>query len=140
MNRNTLLTVGVLALVAYFVFRKKPDAKEKGQAPNGSNTGSPVEGLDKGTVAQTTASLKLKGIRPPKRKLLYAEQIKVVKDPVVIAPLNTIPSVYDRGVGQAIPLQSHYNMSGVCSENIESACKCASKNKEKYTFDIPSFL
>ena len=79
-----------------------------------------------------------------KKTPVLIEDIKVpVKEPIFIAPINVIPSVYDRGVGQPIAFaangrqESFYNMSGYCSENVQNACRCSSEKKGKYTLDIP---
>lgn len=147
MNRNTILTIAAIGLVAYFLLRKKnTGAKEIGQAPDGANEGTKIEGLDKGTAAQTTATLKAAGVKAPRKRLIFTEDIKVpVKEPITIAATNLVPNIYDRGIGAPLPVNANgnegfYNLSGVCSENIQSACKCADRPKENYKLDIPSFL
>lgn len=146
MNKNTLLTVAGLGLLAYFLLRrKKVVAKEIGQSQNTPPSTKIVEGLDKGTVARTTRSLRAEGVRVPKRKLIKVDDIVVPKKaPIYISPANLIPDVYDRGVGKPIDnvnfdseSNSFYNVSGVCSENMQRACKCASERTGKYQLDIP---
>lgn len=144
MNRNTLLTIAGLGVLAYLIFGRKPKAKEIGQAPD-VNTGTKIiEGIDGGTAAETTATLRAKGVRVPKRKLVMVEEIKVpVKEPIRIAAANVIPNVYDRGINEPLDFvsangQSFYNMSGRCTENIQKACGCVTKeNKDKYYFEVP---
>lgn len=147
MNRNTLLTIAGLGVLAYFLLRKKKtDAKELGQAPETPTTNKIIEGVDAGTKAKTTATLRAQGVRVPKKRLVLVEDIKVpVKEPIFISPANVIPNVYDRGVGEPTMSASgadygYYNMSGICSENVQSACRCAEKSKVDYKLDIPSFL
>lgn len=144
MNRNTLLTLVALGLVTYFIFRKKNDAKEIGQSPEREDSNKVVKGVDAGTKAETTATLKAKGIKPPKKRRVLVEDIKVPKEPVLIPASNLIPNVYSRGINQPIPLEvsangdRYFNMSGTCSQNIESACKCTAKTKNRYKLDIPN--
>ena len=143
MNRNTLLTLAVLGVAAYFLLRKKPQAKEIGQAPSVDTGNKTVEGVDKGTKAETTATLKAKGVKVPKRKLLLVDEIKVpVKEPIYVSPVNLVPNIYDRGVGQPLMAsgEAYYNMSGVCTEDIQKACKCQENKSKDYKLEIPSFL
>jgi hypothetical protein len=79
-----------------------------------------------------------------KKSPVLIEDIRVpVKEPIYIAPINAIPNVYDRGVGQPLTMaangrqESFYNMSGYCSENVQNACKCSAGRTGKYTLDIP---
>lgn len=72
------------------------------------------------------------------------EEIKVpIKEPIRIAAANVIPNVYDRGINEPLDFvsangQGFYNMSGVCTENIQKACGCVTKeNKDKYYFEVP---
>ena len=147
MNRNTLITIAAIGIVAYLLLRKKnTPAKEIGQAPDEAKGGSKVEGLDAGTKAQTTATLKAAGVRVPKKRVIFTEDIKVpAKEPISIPAINLIPNVYDRGIGMEMPVnadggQGYYNMSGFCSENMQNACRCADKVKDDNKLDIPSFL
>jgi hypothetical protein len=144
MNRNTLLTIAVLGVVAYFVFRKPKEAKEIGQSPEDAGSKKVVKGVDAGTKADTTATLKARGIKPPKKRRVLVADIKVPKNPVIIPATNLIPSVYGRGIGQPMPTyvsangQGFFNRSGYCSENIENACKCLTTDKQKFKLDIPN--
>lgn len=144
MNRNTLLTLAVLGAVAYVVFRKPKEAKEIGQSPEDAGTKKKIEGVDVGTKAQTTATLKAQGLKIPKKRRVLVEDIRVPKQPVIIPALNKIPTVYGRGINEPLPVElsangeRYYNMSGTCSENIQSACKCTAKTKDRYKLDIPN--
>lgn len=143
MNRNTLITIAVLGLAAYFLFRKKPQAKEIGKAPDVNTGNKTIEGVDKGTKAETTATFRAKGVRVPKPRLLMVDEIKVpVKEPIYVSPVNLVPNIYDRGVGQPLMAkgEAFYNMSGTCSEDIQKACKCQENKSKDYKLEIPSFL
>lgn len=143
MNRKTVFTIAALGILAYWLLRKKPQAKEIGQAPDVKTGDKTIEGVDKGTVAQTTATLKAMGVTVPKKVLLQVEDIKVpVKDPIYVSPVNLAPNIYDRGVGQPLMATSEafYNMSGVCTEDIQKACNCQKDKSTEYKLDIPSFL
>lgn len=149
MNRNNLITVAALGLLAYFLLRKKKQpAKELGQAPDAKtsaqNNAPVIAGVDAGTTAQTTATLKAQGFRLPKKRLIeVADLQKPAKRPIFIAPQNVIPDVYDRGVGKPVMEyagsgERYYNMSGTCSENVQNACRCAEKSTTQYKLDIPT--
>lgn len=144
MNKNTLLTLAALGLIGYFILRKKKEAKEVGQSTEENTSGKVVNGVDAGTKAETTATLKAKGVKMPKKRRVLVEDIKVPKEPVIIPATNLIPSVYGRGIGQPLPTyvsangDSFFNRSGYCSENMENACKCLTKDKQKFKLDIPN--
>ena len=166
MKTNTIIGLGALALIAYYVFRKKPvlnvekapatpPASATPVAPPAnvpSLTPSPavklVKGIDDGIItdekrilAEEEAKMRL---ARKKARIIMPEDIKVPSvEPIMISPINLIPDVYDRGVGKQprmnIPAsgESYYNMSGVCTENIQNTCKCASQKRNRYKTDIP---
>jgi len=143
MNRNTLLAIAAVGVLAYLLTRKKRQAKEIGQSPDVKTGNKTIEGVDKGTVAKTTATLKAKGVSVPKKTLIYMEDIKVpAKEPIYISPVNLVPSIYNREIG--LPListgESFYNMSGYCSEDIQKACRCQGNKITEYKLEIPSIL
>lgn len=137
MKTRTIVGIGAIALLAYLLLRKKKgvnlsDIKVDKNAPAPA---TPTASL---TVVKSDAPVNLK------KSPVLIEDIKVpVKDPVYIAPINAIPNVYDRGVGQPLSIaangrqESFYNMSGYCSENVQNACRCTAERTGKYTLDIP---
>jgi len=138
MKTRTIVGLGAIALLAYYILRKKKkdvvlsDIKVDSTAPAPATPSASV------SVSKSSSAVNLK------KSPVLIEDIKVpVKEPIFIAPINAIPSVYDRGVGQPIAfsangkVESFYNMSGYCSENVQNACKCSSEKKGKYTLDIP---
>jgi hypothetical protein len=137
MKTRTLVGIGVIALLAYLLLRKKKgvnlsDIKVDKNAPAPP---TPTASL---TVVKGDAPVNLK------KSPVLIEDIRVpVKEPIYIAPINAIPNVYDRGVGQPLSIaangrqESFYNMSGYCSENVQNACKCSAGKTGKYTLDIP---
>jgi hypothetical protein len=137
MKTRTIVGIGVIALLAYLLLRKKKgvnlsDIKVDKNAPAPP---TPTASL---TVVKGDAPVNLK------KSPVLIEDIRVpVKEPIYIAPINAIPNVYDRGVGQPLSIaangrqESFYNMSGYCSENVQNACKCSAGKTGKYTLDIP---
>lgn len=137
MKTRTLVGIGAIALLAYLLLRKKKgvnlsDIKVDKDAPAPA---TPTASL---TVVKSDAPVNLK------KSPVLIEDIRVpVKEPIYIAPINAIPNVYDRGVGQPLTIaangrqESYYNMSGYCSENVQNACKCTAGRTGKYTLDIP---
>jgi len=137
MKTRTIVGIGAIALLAYLLLKKKKgvnlsDIKVDKNAP------APLTPTASLTVVKGDAPVNLK------KSPVLIEDIRVpVKEPIYIAPINAIPNVYDRGVGQPLTVaangrqESYYNMSGYCSENVQNACKCSSEKKGKYTLDIP---
>ena len=137
MKTRTLVGLGAIALLAYLLLRKKKgvelsDIKVDKNAPAPSTPTAAV------SVSKSDAPVNLK------KSPVLIEDIRVpVKDPIYIAPINAIPSVYDRGVGQPLTIaangnkEAYYNMSGYCSENVQNACKCTQERTGKYKLDIP---
>jgi hypothetical protein len=137
MKTRTIVGIGAIALLAYLLLRKKKgvnlsDIKVDKNAPAPP---TPTASL---TVVKGDAPVNLK------KSPVLIEDIRVpVKEPIYIAPINAIPNVYDRGVGQPLSIaangrqESFYNMSGYCSENVQNACRCSAGRTGKYTLDIP---
>lgn len=138
MKTRTIVGLGAIALLAYYLLRKKKkdvvlsDIKVSSPAPAPATPNVSVSVSDGSTAVNL------------KKSPVLIEDIRVpVKQPIFIAPINAIPSVYDRGVGQPIAFaangndDSYYNMSGYCSEDLQKACRCSSEKKGKYTLDIP---
>ena len=156
MKTNTIIGLGALALIAYYVFRKRP-VLNVGKAPatppasvpsaTPSASGKIVKGIDDGTITAEKRALAEEAVKQraarKKARLIMPEDIKVpAVEPITISPVNLIPNVYDRGVGQptmnvAANGQSFYNMSGICTEDIQNTCKCASKKRNGFKADIP---
>lgn len=139
MNNKTLLSVAAIGLVAYFVYRS---TKSTNKMFN-SNGFKSVDGLDKGTVSNTTASLLAEGLVPQRTQLLMVEDIKVpVREPLFIKPTNSIPNVYDRGVGSApagytTNTSEFYDFLGTANYSMKYCKNCKSAQPK---LDIPSFL
>jgi hypothetical protein len=137
MKTRTIVGLGAVALLAYLLLRKKKgvqlsDIKVDKNAPAPSTPTASV------TVVKSDAPVNLKS------SPVLIEDIKVpVKRPIYIPAINSIPNVYDRGVGQPLDMaanaskESFYNMSGYCSENLQNACRCSAARTGKYTLDIP---
>ena len=137
MKTRTIVGIGAIALLAYLLLKKKKgvnlsDIKVDKNAP------APLTPTASLTVVKGDAPVNLK------KSPVLIEDIRVpVKEPIYIAPINAIPNVYDRGVGQPLSIaangrqESFYNMSGYCSENVQNACKCSAGKTGKYTLDIP---
>lgn len=137
MKTRTIVGIGAIALLAYLLLKKKKgvnlsDIKVDKNAP------APLTPTASLTVVKGDAPVNLK------KSPVLIEDIRVpVKEPIYIAPINAIPNVYDRGVGQPLTVaangrqESYYNMSGYCSENVQNACKCSAGKTGKYTLDIP---
>ena len=131
MKTKDILLLGGVALLAYLLLRRRK---------------RPVMASDiKTTVSAPTpapsAAAAFNDVL--KKNPVVVEDIVVpVKKPIVIPATNLIPNIYDRGVGQPVALgaggERYYNMSGICSESVASACKCTVETKESYKLDIPT--
>lgn len=149
-TRNILLLAGVGYLAwLYFRNKKKPlKAEDLSAGKNGSpapllkGNGAPqAPAMPTVKQALTVDDLSKKVAQDlPVKNLVTPEILKpTFKKPIDIPATNLIPSVYDRGVGQPLPMNDQYyaSFAGVCSENMESACKCVAGKKEKYQLDLP---
>lgn len=151
-TRNILLFAGLGLLAWYFLKNKKiPLMAEDLSAGSGGSAAptlkgngapEPVAQLNAGLKQPLTVddlSKKVTPVIPAKDLVLPVLEKPALREPVEIAPVNLMPNAYDRGVNQPLPLNDQYyaSFAGVCSENMESACKCTSQRKEKYMLDIP---
>jgi len=159
MKTANLVGLGALALAAYLLYKnmakEKPKAKEA-KAPEqeasmagyGYATGVPqdkrvtVQDLSYRPGLNTSWRLRVqKARRRPK-----------VKAPIYINPLNAIPNVYDRGVGAEVvgmsqvirePYmnadgeQMYASFGGLCSKDLQRACRCVVDKPEQYRLEIP---
>jgi len=151
MNTKTLLGIGGVAILAYYLFRNKKNVEVSDLQKEPANViPAVVKNLNNQVLVSdlSSNSQARTGIGGPikvRRSRLILDQIKVpVKAPIEINPINLIPNVYDRGVGQEINLaasgeiQGFYeNMAGTCTEQIQNACKCSRDYKPRYGLDIP---
>lgn len=126
--------IGVLAIagLAYYLFRKKQPAKEIGQVADTKTNPIPDAVKQIGNILMPTKAVTVEDIKVP------------VKQPLYVQPANAIPDLYDRGVGLPVASlsangqNSYYNTSGICSEDIQKACKCQSNSTSKFKADIPT--
>jgi hypothetical protein len=149
MNNKTLVGIGVVALLAYYLFRKKDKKVVKKEDLQASkNSPAPI-------LANLKRQLTIDDIKTPstgnsgsggvvqiRRPRVVLEDIKVgAKEPIVIGATNLVPNIYDRGVGKTLSLSGedgfYINMSGTCTENIQMACKCSEREKPAYKLDVP---
>lgn len=150
MNTKTILGVGAVAVLAYLLLRNKKKVEVSDLQKEPVNVIPPVIRNLKNQVLVSDLSSKqgASGIGGPvtvKRSRLILDQVKVpVKAPVIINPTNSIPNIYDRGVGREINLSAsgeisgfYDNMAGTCTDQIQNACKCTQENKPRYSLDIP---
>jgi hypothetical protein len=123
-NSQILGIVGAVAIITYFVYRKK---------------GLKVQDL-KGVKDSPTPKQPLVGIEISEIKkknfteLQFTGGRQNIKSDLIIKPRNLIPNVYDRGIGDEVNFLG--NMTGVATLNIDKACKCAD-TKERLPLDLP---
>lgn len=148
MSNNTWLWVGAGALAAYWLFwnKKNPALATATSNTTPSNLGT----LPK---AKRMVELRLDNFQNPiVRKVVNVPEPRIIdeidrpdlKEPIYANPINLIPNVYDRGVGQPIyPSQITafaHNMNGDCTTGVYKACRCAIQEKPIYKLDIPELL
>jgi hypothetical protein len=149
-TRNILLLAGVGYLAwLYFRNKKKPlKAEDLSAGKNGSpapllkGNGAPEAPTSpalKQPITVDDLSMKVTPVFDVQPMAMPILEKPALREPIVMPATNLIPNTYDRGVGQPLPMNDQYyaSFAGVCSENIESACKCAGQRKEKYKLDIP---
>ncbi len=148
-SRDILLLAGV-GLLAWWLLRdkKKPLMKEDLSAGKGGSDAPPFKGaqdkkapnpyrLRKNPISVDDLSKKQPVFVTPKLDVMPDVLKPELKEPISIPAANLIPNVYDRGVNQPLPDQYYASFAGVCSEDIQSACKCTSTKSEKYQIDLP---
>lgn len=149
-TRDILIIAGLGYLAWYLLKGKKPLMKEdlsagKGGSPSptikgsGAPTPPPVMGGLKTPVTVEDLSLKVKPAFVPQEYVMPTLEKPTLREPIEIPATNLVPNIYDRGVNAPLATKDQYyaSFAGTCSENMESACKCASTRKEKYKLDIP---
>lgn len=150
MNTKTLLGVGAVAVLAYLLLRNKKKVEVSDLQKDPVNVVPPViRNLSNQVLVSDLSSKQgASGIGGPvtvKRSRLILDQVKVpVKAPIFINPTNSIPNVYDRGVGRELNVSAsgelsgfYENMAGTCTDQIQNACKCTQERKPRYSLDIP---
>lgn len=152
MKTRDILLIGGLGVLAYYLLtRKKPDlTKEdlsagKGGSPKPTFPSQPklatppLNPNAKQPITVEDLSLKIKPVIPTQEYVMPQLEKPTLREPILIPATNLIPSVYDREVNQPIAPNDQYyaSFAGTCSEDMQSACKCASTRKEKYQLDIP---
>lgn len=104
-NKKKILYYAGAVLVGYYLYRYF--SKPKSVLVKGSDKSSPDQ------VQYSTG----------KEKLLNANGEYVnVKTPIYIKPKNSIPNVYDRGIGQDVNFSGGFRYANGSSENLQSQC------------------
>jgi beta-lactamase regulating signal transducer with metallopeptidase domain len=124
-NSQILGIVGAVAIITYFVYRKKgllvKDLKANKNAPTPKQ---PIVGIE-------VSELKKKG----STELQFTGGKQNIKSDLIIKPRNVIPDVYDRGIGDEVNFLGNMTGGGA-TINIDRACKCADK-RQKLPLDLP---
>ena len=118
--------VGAVAIIAYFVYRKKPLAV--GDIKGNQNSPAPKPPI----VGIEVAELKKRG----GTELAFTGGFNSrIKEPLYIKPRNVIPNVYGRGIGDEVNFLGNMQ-EGNATINIDRACKCSDKT-ERLPLEIP---
>jgi len=151
MNTKTLVGIGVVGLLAYYLLRnnkKLVDNTLTSQKnvdvipPKMADVGSPltVSDLSSNVVRN---NVKVPTIVRPSRVVLDDIRPSLQK-PIVINPTNLIPDIYSRGIGREITYAASGELSGFydnednqCTSQIANACNCSVETKPRYKLGIP---
>lgn len=151
MKKETLLVVGIAAVLAYLYFMPKKKAPIKNAVVD-----MPPPQLDVPKPLVKNAP----GIKPPvtiddlskknpsdiqmQIEIIKPQERPEIKEPIFISATNVWPNIYDRGVGASLPTKGddkyYASFAGPCSENIQTACRCVKENDSRYKLDIPKML
>jgi hypothetical protein len=121
---QTLVVVGIAAVAAYMLLRKKPlsvadlPSDKAAPLPNPLQTGITVSELKK----KGNMELNFTGFKSP------------VKQPLYIKPRNVVPSIYDRGIGDEVNFYG--NLQEGATVNISNACK-ATDRRNRLRTELP---
>lgn len=151
MNTKTLLSIGVVGVLAYYLLRKKKMVEVSDLKKQPVNVIPPIVVQPKNQVTLSDLSSKL----PPNSiaNKITIRNSRVILDnfrterkaPIVINPINLIPSVYNREIGREINLAASgeitgfETLGGTCTDQIANACNCT-KDKINYKIDIPKLF
>jgi hypothetical protein len=149
MKSRDILLIAEIGLAAYYLLmgKKKPLKKEDMPAGKGGSDAPVFKGgslptyQSRPTTPVTVDDLSKK-VKPAFVKTDYVmpDIVKpAYKEPIQMPALNLVPNIYDRGVNQPLPNKDAYyaSFAGQCSEDMQTACACASARKEKFSIDIP---
>jgi len=151
MNTKTLLGIGGVAILAYVLFRNKKKVEVSDLQKEPINVIPAVIRRKKDIVtlddlsSNSQSRTGIGGLVKVRNSRLILDQTKdPVKQPIIINPINLIPNIYDRGVGKELAvsasgeIQGYYeNMAGICTEQLQKACKCTSEKQERLPLNIP---
>lgn len=150
MKSRDILLITVIGLVAYYLLmgKKKPLKKEDMPAGKGGSATPVFKGngapqpQPRPTPTVVTVDDLSKKVKPAFVQTDYVMpdiEKPAYKEPIQMPALNLVPNIYDRGVNQPLPNKDAYyaSFAGQCSEDIQTACACASTKKEKFSIDIP---
>lgn len=110
---QTLVVVGIAAVAAYMLLRKKPLSVADLPSDKAAPMPTPLQ------TGITVSELKKKG----NMELNFTGFKSPVKHPLYIKPRNVVPSIYDRGIGDEVNFYGTYE--GGATVNISKACKAA---------------
>lgn len=147
MKTNTILGLAVLGIAAYYLLRKKPiKAEDLQKQPDNvipaviRNYKAELKVSDLSSRGRSRSGPQQPVIVKSSRVILDVEKPSL-KTPIYENPINSIPNVYDRGVGQELNFSGndgfYNNMGGDCTVSIQDACACMKESRPKYMLDIP---
>jgi hypothetical protein len=150
MNTKTLLGIGVVGVLAYYLLRKKKKSETDVLIQTPINVVPPKVVVAKSPVTlsdipKTTANNNIPPfVRTRNSRVLLEPTTPSLREPITINPTNLIPDVYSRGIGREINLSASGEVSGfadnfgvTCTDQINNACNCSVENKTRYKLDIP---
>lgn len=147
MKTNTILGLAVLGFAAYYLLRKKPVKVEDLQKQPDNVIPSVIKNA-KAEVTVSDLSSRRKSRLGPKQPVIVKSarvildvEKPALKKPIYQNPINLIPNVYDRGIGQELNFDGndgfYNNLGGDCTVSIQDACGCMKDSRPRYTLDIP---
>jgi hypothetical protein len=151
MNTKTLVGIGVVGLLAYYLLRNNKKLVDTTLTSQKNVEVIPSKIADVRsplTVSDLSSNVvrnnvKVPTIVRPSRVVLDDIRPRLQRD-IIINPTNLIPDIYTRGIGREIVYAASGELSGFydnednqCTSQIANACNCSVETKPRYKLGIP---
>ena len=151
MNTKTLVGIGVVGLLAYYLLRNNKKLVDTTLTSQKNVEVIPSKIADVRsplTVSDLSSNVVRNNVKVPtivRPSRVVLDDIRPsLQKPIIINPTNLIPDIYTRGIGREIVYAASGELSGFydnedneCTSQIANACNCSVETKPRYKLGIP---